>query len=57
MRQSPKPCNQVQDEANPISSPVRSSMRTRPAAVQRVKPLVPNFQYKFRRILVVQDVE
>jgi hypothetical protein len=23
MRQSPKPCNQVQDEANPNSSPVR----------------------------------
>ena len=45
MRQSPKPCNQVQDEANPISSLVRRSMRARPCPVQRKGTLVPNLQY------------
>lgn len=43
MRQSPKPCNQVQGEANPNSSPVSGSMRVRPAAVQRLGTLLPNF--------------
>jgi hypothetical protein len=44
MRQSPKPCNQVQGEANPISSPVRRSMGTRPSLVQPLGTLLPNFQ-------------
>lgn len=44
MRQSPKPCNQVQGEANPISSPVSRSMRANAPAVQRLGVLVPNFQ-------------
>ena len=44
MRQSPKPCNRVQGEANPNSSPVTGSMRVHPAAVQRLGMLVPNFQ-------------
>ena len=44
MRQSPKPCNQVQGEANPNSSPVIKSMGTGPAPVQRKGGLVLNFQ-------------
>jgi hypothetical protein len=34
MRQSPKPCNQVQGEANPNSSPVRQSIRADALTVQ-----------------------
>jgi hypothetical protein len=44
MRQSPKPCNQVQGEANPISSPVSRSMGVRLLTVQSLSPQIPNFQ-------------
>jgi hypothetical protein len=56
MRQSPKPCNRVQDEANPISSPVMESMRTDAASVQCEGAPLPNFGYGFRRFLVVRGV-
>jgi hypothetical protein len=56
MRQSPKPCNQAQDEANPISYPVRRIMGTHFNPVQLKDTMVPNFQYDLRQIFVVLGV-